>query len=274
MAKKWTLSGCAALCILLSACGGPRRVDPFDTVGSSQPAPWELVDTAASTSAVSASASGNVNDNVSDSVPDIARDIVRDSVAGNTRNTDLSRYNRIGRLHEVFNDSNKYQYAAGERIGISPIRNLAGAYYTSRPLVRIAACQWYDMDTLTHSMPYLVPEAARLLETIGRNFTDSLKSRKLKGYKFRVTSVLRTSHSVKRLRRINKNATDSSTHQLGTTFDISYAKFNHDGSSPRISDEQLKYILAEVLLDLRKQNKCLVKFERKSPCFHITATGK
>jgi len=29
-----------------------------------------------------------------------------------------------------------------------------------------------------------------------------------------------------------------------------------------------------VLWDLRKQNKCMVKFERKSPCFHITATGR
>ena len=122
-------------------------------------------------------------------------------------------------------------------------------------------------------MPYLVPEAAQLLETIGRNFEDSLRTHNASGHKFRVTSVLRTAHSVKKLRRVNRNATDSSTHQLGTTFDISYAHFNNDGRSPQVSDEQLKYILAEVLYDLRRQNKCLVKFERKSPCFHITATG-
>ena len=28
------------------------------------------------------------------------------------------------------------------------------------------------------------------------------------------------------------------------------------------------------LLDLRREERCLVKFERHSPCFHITATGK
>lgn len=31
-----------------------------------------------------------------------------------------SRYRDLGRLADLFNDSNKYQYAAGERIGIKP----------------------------------------------------------------------------------------------------------------------------------------------------------
>lgn len=197
-----------------------------------------------------------------------------DSVKLPTVAVDLTRYGRLGRLAEAFNDSNKYQYAAGERIGIKPIRNIADAYYLRRPLVKIQSCKWYDVDELTHSMPYLVPEAAALLETIGRNFADSLKKRNAEGHKFRVTSVLRSAYSVKRLRRVNRNATDSSTHKLGTTFDISYAHFNHDGKSPLHSDEELKYILAEVLRDLRHDNKCLVKYERKSPCYHITATGR
>lgn len=187
---------------------------------------------------------------------------------------DRNRFIGLGRLADAFNDSNKYQYAAGERIGIKPISSLAEAYYLRRPMVRIRSCQWYHLEPLTHSVPYLVPEAAALLETIGRNFRDSLARHGISGHTMRVTSVLRTAQSVKRLRRVNGNATDSSTHKLGTTFDISYARFDHDGSSPRIPDEQLKFILAEVLRDLRNQNKCLVKFERKSPCFHITATGR
>ncbi|MDE6006070.1 MAG: hypothetical protein K2G67_00745 [Muribaculaceae bacterium] len=187
---------------------------------------------------------------------------------------DRTRYRGLGRLAEVFNDSNKYQYAAGERIGIRPISSLAEAYYLRRPLVKIESCDVYHVEELTHSVPYLVPEAASLLETIGRNFRDSLSKRGITGHTMRVTSVLRTAQSVKRLRRVNRNATDSSTHKLGTTFDISYARFDHDGQSPRHSDEELKYVLAEVLRDLRSQRKCLVKFERKSPCFHITATGK
>lgn len=246
----------ASITLLFTGCSGGGRVDPFDTIGN-HPAPWDLIDE---------------NSRPRESaVPDTAEpsDSLTRAEAG-----PMSRYNRIGCLNDLFNDSNKYQYAAGEQIGIEPITGLAEAYFTSRPLVKIETCRWYDLDTLTHSMPYLVPEAAKLLETIGRNFQDSLRTHKAQGHKFRVTSVLRTSHSVKKLRRINGNATDSSTHQLGTTFDISYAHFNNDGHSPQVSDEQLKYILAEVLHDLRRQNKCMVKFERKSPCFHITATGQ
>lgn len=260
--KKTFITACAvSLTILLSGCSGKRNVDPFDTIGSS-PAPWDMIDENASESRM-AYVSASETDSQS----------VTADTTGSAPKQGLGRYNRIGRLHEIFNDSNKYQYAAGERIGIKPITSLAEAYYTRRPLVRIESCRWYDLDTLTHSMPYLVPEAASLLETIGRNFSDSLRKLGAEEHKFRVTSVLRTSHSVKRLRRVNRNATDSSTHQLGTTFDISYAHFNHDGRTPRLSDEQLKYVLAEVLYDLRRQNRCMIKFERKSPCFHITATG-
>lgn len=259
------VAGSVILLSLLCACTGGRSVDPFDTIGSS-PAPWDLID--------------GDSDNPQ-TTPSPADDramtlLTADSLPGDSLKAQpprLSRYNRIGRLHEIFNDSNRYQYAAGERIGIKPITGIADAYYTRRPLVKIGSCRWYDLDTLTHSMPYLVPEAAELLETIGRNFADSVRGLGAEGHKFRVTSVLRTSHSVKRLRRVNRNATDSSTHQLGTTFDISYAHFNHDGKGRLISDEQLKYVLAEVLYDLRRQNRCMVKFERKSPCFHITATG-
>lgn len=261
------LAGTASALMLLSSCSGGRRVDPFDTIGAT-PAPWDLIDE---------------NDSLPRAPQPVAEALPADTAADpaptETDDTppapaaNMSRYNRIGRLNELFNDSNKYQYAAGERIGIAPISGVADAYYTRRPLVRIGSCRWYDVDELTHSMPYLVPEAATLLETIGRNFTDSLARRNARGYKFRVTSVLRSAYSVKRLRRVNRNATDSSTHQLGTTFDISYAHFNHDGNARQVSDEELKYILAEVLRDLRQQNKCMVKFERKSPCFHITATG-
>lgn len=261
------LAGAASALMLLSSCSGGGRVDPFDTIGTT-PAPWDLIDD---------------NDSMPQASQPVAEQLpaetAADSAQAETDDTapapaaNMSRYNRIGRLHELFNDSNKYQYAAGERIGIKPITGVADAYYTRRPLVKIESCRWYDVDELTHSMPYLVPEAANLLETIGRNFTDSLAKRNAKGHKFRVTSVLRSAYSVKRLRRVNRNATDSSTHQLGTTFDISYAHFNHDGNSRQVSDEELKYILAEVLRDLRLQNKCMVKFERKSPCFHITATG-
>lgn len=174
----------------------------------------------------------------------------------------------------IFNDSNKYQYAAAERIGIDPIQGVSDAYFTRRPLHRIASCKNYHLDVLTHSMPYLVPEADQLLNEIGSRFNERVKKISPVPHRIRVTSVLRSGYAVKKLKKVNTNATDSSTHQLATTFDISYAHFDCDNPARAIPDEQLKYILADVLLSLRKEKKCMVKFEKKSPCFHISATGR
>lgn len=189
------------------------------------------------------------------------------------RHADRIRINPMdSSLAKVFNDSNYRQYAYAEKLGIDPINDIGGAYFTKRPLVRIQTNDYYVVDKLTHSVPYLVPEAAALLHHIGVAFIDSLGSRGADGYRIKVTSLLRTRQSVKKLRRVNRNATDSSTHQFGTTFDISWAKFICSDSSRTINDEDLKNLLAEVLEDARKEGRCLVKFERKTCCFHVTVT--
>lgn len=272
------------LMLIAGSCGGdPRKSE--SVTAEVMPAPWDLVEEGEDPLPTTPVAPWPGEDSVEmEDTEEVGSDstaILPEADEGDAnyapdsvQSYDRTRYRGLGRLAEVFNDSNKYQYAAGERIGIHPISSLAEAYYLKRPLVKIESCDLYHLEPLTHSVPYLVPEAANLLEAIGRNFRDSLSKRGITGHTMRVTSVLRTAQSVKRLRRVNRNATDSSTHKLGTTFDISYARFDHDGQSPRHSDEELKYVLAEVLRDLRSQRKCLVKFERKSPCFHITCTGR
>ena len=102
------------------------------------------------------------------------------------------RVRNIGSLMEVFNDSNKYQYAAAERLGIRPIRSLGQAYFTTRPIVEVRSNQYYTVDELKHSFPYLVPEAEKVLSDIGRNFIDSLARRGGGKYRVIVTSLLRT----------------------------------------------------------------------------------
>lgn len=188
------------------------------------------------------------------------------------RHNDRIRVANLGSLAELFNDSNYRQYAYAEKLGITPIRDIGGAYFTKRPLIHITSNQYYFVDSLTHSAPFLVPEAASLLRHIGRNFIDSLAHRGADGYRIKVTSLLRTAQSVKRLRRVNRNATDSSTHQFGTTFDISWSNFKCADSTRTIDEGDLKNLLAEVLEDARREGRCLVKFERKTCCFHITAT--
>lgn len=178
----------------------------------------------------------------------------------------------IGSLREVFNDSNHVQLQYAKKIGIEPITNIRNAYCTRRPVVMVKSNKYYQVDSLKHSLPFLVPEAEMLLRDIGRNFIDTLESRGGSDYRIKVTSMLRTSETVKKLRRVNINATGESTHQFGTTFDISYTKFHPVGNAPELHDGDLKNLLAEVLLDLRNQGRCLVKFERHTSCFHITAT--
>lgn len=187
------------------------------------------------------------------------------------RHHDRIHVNNIGKLWEVFNDSNKYQYVHAERLGVNPMFSLRDAYFAKRPLVYIQTCDDYFVDSLTHSMPYLVPEGARLLSDIGRNFIDSLANRGGDGYRIKVTSLLRTPMHVKRLRRVNVNSTDSSTHQFGTTFDISWSNFACSDPTRTLNEGDLKNLLAEVLNDLRNDGRCLVKFERKTCCFHVTA---
>ncbi len=176
-----------------------------------------------------------------------------------------------GSLRTIFNDSNHVQLEAARAIGISPIRNDADIRRLSRDLVRVESCPEYYLDRLTHSYAYLVPEAAQLLDDIGRAFNDSLAARGGGSYRIKVTSVLRTPQTVERLRRVNTNATGESTHSYGTTFDISYSKFVYDGQGGPARDfEDLKNLLASVLKAMRAEGRCYVKFEARQSCFHIT----
>lgn len=133
-----------------------------------------------------------------------------------------------GSLGSVFNDINNIQLPAAEALGIKPISGPKDAWRVSKPIVKIDDCDEYYVEELTHSVPYLVPEAADLLKDIGRRFNDSLAVRGGGDYKIKVTSVLRTEGAVSKLRRRNINATANSAHRYGTTFDISYIRFYSD----------------------------------------------
>ena len=72
----------------------------------------------------------------------------------------------------------------------------------------------------------------------------------------------------------NGNVSDQSCHRFATTFDLAYNRY-HTVSPPgehrrAVTNDTLKYVLSEVLRDLRQQQRCYVKYERKQGCFHIT----
>ncbi len=119
-----------------------------------------------------------------------------------------------------------------------------------------------------------MPSASTLLNDIGRSFYDSLYVKGIPLHKIIVTSVLRTKEDVERLRHRNHNATENSCHLYGTTVDISqnrYLTVEAPGEHRRqVSNDTLKWVLAEVLRDFREQGRCLIKYEVKQGCFHLT----
>lgn len=173
------------------------------------------------------------------------------------------------RMREIFNDSNYLQLAHARHMGIRPIARPADVFASDRPVVRVRDTDTYRLDTLRHSVPFLVPEAARLLDDLARAFNDTLSRRGLPPLRLKVTSLLRTQSSVKKLRRVNRNATEFSTHQYATTFDVSYLRF-YDRRGTEVYDPRYRLALAEAVYDLRAADRCMVKYEVKSPCFHIT----
>lgn len=175
---------------------------------------------------------------------------------------------------KMFADSNYVHVDEASRIGVRPVGSTSDAWNLKRPLVKMTSCAEYYVDTLTHSLPYLVPEAADLVHDIGRRFVDSLAARGGGDYRIRLTSVLRTSASIKRLRRVNVNATENSAHCFGTTFDIAYNKYICDGTNHPRTAVDLKSLLGEIIEDLRNEGRCYVKYERKQGCFHITARNR
>jgi len=146
-------------------------------------------------------------------------------------------------------------------------------YIDDDDLVKIETCDYYVVDKLTHSHPYLTPDAAKLLEDIGKRFHEKLEEHDLKKRYYQVTSLLRTGESQRRLSRSNVNASENTSHLYGTTVDITYARVF---SKPKldedyeIEDGPAIRLLSEAIGELRKEKRCVVVTERKERCFHIT----
>lgn len=193
---------------------------------------------------------------------------------------------------KTFNDENPVHIEAAQRFGIVPIADSASRAKALDAMVEIFTCDRYKVDSLEHSIPYLVPEAKDLLDDLGADFAETLKAHHLPPYKFIITSVTRTLAQRDELSGKNVNAAKESSHCYGTTIDISWRRFDPiskqaealkegsnimlpEGSSTKADGsedktEELKRALASLLHQYRAAGRCLVKYERKQACFHIT----
>jgi len=169
----------------------------------------------------------------------------------------------------LFNDSNYVQLAAARANGIDPAT--VGTPSENPLLVPIFSNRLYQVDTMYHSEPYLLPEAVLLIDYISHRFNQLMQEYypSIGEHKIIVTSALRTEQSERRLRRVNRNATDTSCHVYGTTFDISAQRYLHVDSGHDTVVDACKRMLAVALYEMRYEGLCYVKYERGS-CFHIT----
>ena len=174
----------------------------------------------------------------------------------------------------TFPDQQDVQILAANKYGVNPVQNREEAEHSKGKLVYVGSNPFFYVDKLNNSIPYLVPRASVLLQDIGRAYFDSLQIKGIPLHKIIVTSILRTKDDVAKLRTRNGNATENSCHLYGTTFDVCYNRYKQIQTrrQPRrqVQNDTLKWVLSEVLRDMRDRNRCLVKYEVKQGCFHIT----
>ena len=174
----------------------------------------------------------------------------------------------------TFPDQQDVQILAANKYGVNPVQNREEAEHSKGKLVYVGSNPFFYVDKLNSSIPYLVPRASVLLQDIGRAYFDSLQIKGIPLHKIIVTSILRTKYDVAKLRTRNGNATENSCHLYGTTFDVCYNRYKQiqTRQQPRrqVQNDTLKWVLSEVLRDMRDRNRCLVKYEVKQGCFHIT----
>jgi hypothetical protein len=178
------------------------------------------------------------------------------------------RINSVPSYKDAFPDLQETQILAANKNGVRPVQNREEAEKRKNELVYVGESPYYHVDKLNSSIPYLVPRAAMLLQDIGQAFYDSLYAKGVPLNQIIVTSIMRTKDDVARLQRHNGNATDNSCHLYGTTIDVCYNRYH--AIDREVRNDTLKWVLSEVLRDIRRDKRAYIKYEVKQGCFHMT----
>jgi hypothetical protein len=172
----------------------------------------------------------------------------------------------------IFNDINELHLEKAREVGLKSIPEKRDVVDTKQ-LVKVEESDYLTIDELRYSVPYLTAGAAAELNRIAKAFNDSLARKQLPVYKLVCSSILRTEEDVTRLQKSgNPNASDNSAHCYGTTFDITYTKYDREEETDEFMQPfELTKVLGEVLRDEKNAGRILVKYEKKEHCFHITS---
>jgi Family of unknown function (DUF5715) len=150
--------------------------------------------------------------------------------------------------------------------------NDIGTRILSGQLCRVKNGRNYKVEDMAFSYPYLTPDSKKLLDEIGRRYKKKVKRDGLMGSRFIITSMTRTSDKINGLGKTNINASDNSPHLNGNAFDISYARFSFMKLHVTECDKwYMKEALAEVIWQLKAENKCWATYEKNQGCFHVVS---
>lgn len=144
----------------------------------------------------------------------------------------------------------------------------------------------------------VTPDVRVLLEILGRRFQERLAELALPPWRIEVTSALRTSGRQDELRGSNANAAAGvSSHEFGTTVDLSYAAFAPPSGRPDelLTDvpaevrphlehlidlslesvsarksRELGALFSQVLFEAQNEGLALVIYERQQTVYHVT----
>jgi hypothetical protein len=139
-------------------------------------------------------------------------------------------------------------------------------------LVKVKSGNSYIVEKMTFSYPCITNDSKTLLDEIAGRFREKTSQKGINGVKFYITSMTRKADNVKSLRRFNGNASLNSPHLYGNAFDISYKRFIARKWVLTNCDKKfLKEALAEVIFQLRAENKCWATCEKVQNCYHVVA---
>jgi hypothetical protein len=143
------------------------------------------------------------------------------------------------------------------------------AIHSSPLLTEVADGMGYRIDRhkLTHSQPYLHKRAYKVLQDMGRAYSDKVNGTKAEGSTFHISSLTRTKEQQEHLRKTpsGRNATPNvSTHSYGASFDI--YKFDNTNSC-NLSRKAFE----DMLKEFHRSGRILLCPEGN--CIHVTVKG-
>ncbi|HET7462390.1 MAG TPA: DUF5715 family protein [Longimicrobium sp.] len=223
--------------------------------------------------------------------------VERDSVVAALRRVRVLRWREVWGLRR---DKNAKQIAVAQSLGIR-----AGGQAEIERLVRQGrlvplgdSTEYWVLRKMTHSVPYVTPDARALLLEVGRRFHARLDSAGLPRFRMKVTSALRTDETQAELRKSNPNASRTvSSHEFGTTVDVSYERFavpagprdTASGAAPPVPWEMeaamlelaakengraIQAPLGRSIAELRSEGALLVMMENGQTVFHFTVARR